>query len=70
MKKIIGALLIGMIWMGGGCAHYNITLNNNNVISTRGRPQYDKATDTYRFKDSLGKPGMVPAFRVKEISPQ
>jgi hypothetical protein len=71
MKYIILLLLAGCVGLGAGCAqHYNITLTNNNMISTVGKPKYDKATDTYQFQDSFGRPGSVPAFRIKEIAPQ
>jgi len=54
-----------------GCARrYNITLSNNHVMSTTNRPKYDKATDSYKFKDGQGRPSSLPAFRIKEIAPQ
>ena len=54
-----------------GCArHYRITLTNNNVITTTSRPKLDEATSTYRYKDSLGRPASMPAFRIKTIEPQ
>lgn len=53
-----------------GCAQrYKITLQNHQIISTSSRPKFDKATQTYRFKDSSGRPAVVPAFRVREIEP-
>jgi ABC-type Fe3+-hydroxamate transport system substrate-binding protein len=70
MKQCL-LLLIGLAFMTSGCVrHYNITLSNNNVISTRGKPKFDKATGTYQFKDANGRPSSVPAFRIKEIAPQ
>jgi hypothetical protein len=63
--------MIALACLATGCvSHYNITLTNNNVMSTRGKPKYDKATDTYQFKDAFGRPASVPAFRIKEIAPQ
>ena len=71
MKPALLPLLIACLCLGCGCAqHYNITLSNNNMMSSRGRPKYDKATDTFKFKDSYGRMLSVPAFRVKEIAPQ
>jgi hypothetical protein len=71
MKLFLSLLLVGLGCTAIGCSqHYNITLSNNNMMSTRGKPKYDKATDTYKFTDSMGRPGSVPAFRVKEIAPQ
>jgi len=71
MKQFLLILLAGLMSAASGCSqHYNITLSNNNVMSTRGKPKYDEATSTYKFTDALGRPGSVPAFRVKEIAPQ
>jgi hypothetical protein len=71
MKPFVLSLLIGGACLGSGCArHYNITLTNNNVMSTVGKPKYDQATDSYQFKDAFGRPASVPAFRIKEIAPQ
>ncbi len=70
MKQCL-LLLLGLVFMTSGCVrHYNMTLSNNHVMSTRGKPKFDKATGTYQFKDANGKPSSVPAFRVKEIAPQ
>jgi len=53
-----------------GCAqHYRVTLRNYQEMTTTSRPKFDRATETYRFKDDTGKPVVIPAFRVKEISP-
>jgi hypothetical protein len=53
-----------------GCAqHYRVTLRNYQEMTTSSRPKFDRATETYRFKDSEGKQVVIPAFRVKEISP-
>ena len=71
MKQRLSALLLGLACLANGCVNrYTITLTNNNIMTTRGKPQYDKATDTYKFTDPLGRPGSVPAFRIKEIAPQ
>ena len=50
-----------------GCVRYKVTLTNGNEFTTRGKPKLDKATSVYRYKDSQGKPSMVPALRVREI---
>lgn len=53
-----------------GCAQpYKITLRNQQQLTTSSRPKFDKATQTYRFKDSSGRPVVLPGFRVKEIEP-
>ena len=53
-----------------GCAQrYRLTMHNRQELTTTSRPKYDKATQTYRFKDDAGRPAVIPAFRVKEIEP-
>ena len=70
-SKYLLLLAMSLTCFATGCVtHYNITLTNNNMISTRGKPKYDKATDTYKFTDAFGRPGSIPAFRIKEIAPQ
>ncbi len=72
MKNNFLPVFLGLVVFSlAGCArHYNITLTNNNVISTTGKPKYSKTNDTYYFKDARGKPASVPGFRIKEIGPQ
>ena len=71
MKTFLFLPLIGAACLAAGCAqHYNITLSNNNMMSCRGKPKYDKASDSFKFKDGYGRLVSVPAFRVKEIAPQ
>jgi hypothetical protein len=53
-----------------GCAQrYKVTLRNHQEYVTSGKPEFDKATQTYRFKDSSGKEMILPGFRVKDIEP-
>jgi hypothetical protein len=68
--KISRWLLVPALLVSGCASHYNITLNNGNMITTRGKPKYDAVTSSYQYKDSNGRPGSLPAFRVKEIAPQ
>lgn len=71
MKTFLFPLMVAVACLASGCAqHYNITLSNNNMMSCRGKPKYDKASDSFKFKDGYGRLVSVPAFRVKEIAPQ
>jgi len=71
LKETMNRLLLffstSVLVMGGCARHYKITLNNNNVITTRSKPKLDQASGTYLFKDALGRPASLPAFRIKEI---
>jgi ABC-type Fe3+-hydroxamate transport system substrate-binding protein len=64
------ALLLFAMTICCGCAQrYKITLQNHQTMMTSSRPKLDKATQTYRFKDSSGRPVILPSFRVREIEP-
>jgi uncharacterized lipoprotein YajG len=65
--RAIGCLVL--ICLLAGCARYQITLSNNNTITTRGRPKLNKEKTAYEFKDARGRTNSVPVFRVKEIAP-
>ena len=68
MKYLLSLLFVLLL---AGCArHYNITLSNNNVLTTTGKPRYNTTNDTYEFKDSFGKRTSIPAFKIKEIAVQ
>jgi hypothetical protein len=68
MKRLVLILLPWCVLCG--CAQtYKITLRNHQQITTSSRPKFDKASETYRFKDGSGNQVVLPAFRVKEIEP-
>jgi hypothetical protein len=68
MKRLVLTLLPLCVLCG--CAQtYKITLRNHQELTTSSRPKFDKATETYRFKDASGNQVVLPAFRVKEIAP-
>lgn len=70
MKKTLVMLLaLGVSTLAGCSNRYQITLNNSHTITARGKPKFDKATNTYRFKDAKGKPSYVPALNVRQIEP-
>jgi ABC-type Fe3+-hydroxamate transport system substrate-binding protein len=67
--KHLSILLLVLLLVG--CAqHYNITLSNNNVLTSTGKPRYNRTNETYEFKDSFGKTTSIPAFKIKEIAAQ
>ena len=68
MKTLLS--LVALLSLVGCAQHYNITLSNNNVITSKGRPHYNKTNETYEFKDSFGRTTSVPAFKIKEIAAQ
>jgi hypothetical protein len=70
MKTALSLVVLSVAVLTGCARHYNITLTNDHVMSTSSRPKYDKATDSFKFKDPQGRPSSVPAFRIKEIAPQ
>ena len=71
MKAFLPVVLLALAAVCSGCVpRYTITLNNNNVITARGKPKYDSTTSTYRYTDSNGRENAVAAVRVKEIAPR
>ena len=67
--KLFAVLLLALTTCCGCAQRYKVTLHNHQEYTTSSRPQFDKATQTYRFKDSSGRPMVLPGFRVKEIEP-
>jgi hypothetical protein len=69
MRRIVWLLLA--LPLCSGCAtHYNITLDNGEVITARGKPKYDAARSGYFFTDATGNPSYISQLRVHEIAPQ
>jgi ABC-type Fe3+-hydroxamate transport system substrate-binding protein len=62
--------LLALLSLVGCAQHYNITLSNNNVLTSKGKPHYNRTNETYEFKDSYGKKTSIPVFKVKEIAAQ
>jgi len=70
MTRLCGLILVSATLLAGCARHYQITLNNNNMIGTTSKPRLNKTGDAYEFKDGAGKPTSVPAGRVKQIEPR
>jgi hypothetical protein len=70
MKLIASLVLICLVFTPGCVRRYEVTLTNQRVITTHGKPKYDKEQSTFRFKDSEGRVHVVPAFTVREIAPR
>ena len=59
-----------MLLIGVGCAsRYKVTLTNDGVITSKGKPRLNQDKSAYEFKDIQGKRRSIPAFRIKEIEP-
>jgi hypothetical protein len=68
--RVFASVSLLLLTVFCGCAQrYKVTLRNHQEIVTSSRPEFDKATQTYRFKDSSGKEVVLPGFRVKDIAP-
>ena len=64
------ALALLLVLLSSGCARrYAMTLSNNNVITTKGRPKLNQAETAFHYTDLAGEKGSIPRFRVKEIAP-
>jgi hypothetical protein len=65
----ISLLLLALALCAGCASNYNITLNNGEVVTSRGKPKLDKGKTGYYFTDASGNPDYVSLGRVKEIAP-
>ena len=63
-------LLLALILCAGCARIYNITLNDGDVITSRGKPIFDQARSGYIYTDADGHTTYISELRVKEIEPQ
>jgi len=70
MKFLASLALLSLVLTAGCVSRYDVTLTNQRVITAHGKPKYNKADGTFRFKDAEGKQQVVPSFTVKEITPR
>lgn len=63
-------LALGVALAGAGCSRfYNITTNSGRVMTSRGKPHYDKENAVFVFKDVHGEERRIPAGSVSGIAP-
>jgi hypothetical protein len=62
-------LLCGAGLLSGCTSLYNVTFTHGSVLTVKGRPKLDPATDTYSFSDVAGRRYKVPALTVRQIEP-
>lgn len=70
MHKNLLLAFLSFLLLTGCASHYNITLNNNHVITTFSKPKMNQAGDAYVFKDRAGNMTSIPAGNVKLIEPR
>ena len=61
------SLLLGLALLTG-CVKYQVTLNNGQSFTVLGKPKYDAANHTYRYKAG-GQEREISAGRVISINP-
>lgn len=52
-----------------GCRTYKMTLNNGEVVTARGKPQYDSAKGSWTYTDGAGKKQVISAVSVRNVQP-
>jgi hypothetical protein len=63
-------LLVVCALLTGGCARfYNITTNSGRVVTSRGKPHYDRENSVIVFTDVRGERRTLPAGSVSQIAP-
>jgi hypothetical protein len=61
---------LGLMIVCAGCArNYNITTTSGRVITSRGKPHYDKEGAVFVFTDANGQERQIPAGSVSQIAP-
>jgi len=70
MKRLVSLVLLSLVVSAGCVRRYEVTLTNQRVITSHGKPKYDKEQGIFRFKDAEGKEHIVPSFTVREIAPR
>jgi len=64
------SIALGLALLGTGCVrYYNITTNSGRIITSHGKPHYDKANGVFVFKDVQDQERRIPAGSVAGISP-
>jgi hypothetical protein len=69
-SKMALLVLVTIAGLLAGCArNYNITTTSGRVISSKGKPHYNKENGVFNFTDGLGEKRSIPAGSVMQISP-
>ena len=66
MQKLILAACCALS-LTGCSSEYIIATTDGQLISTDGKPKWDKDTDMYRFEDSEDRDQEIPKSSVKQI---
>jgi hypothetical protein len=68
--KTLPCLALTALLLTPGCVrHYKVTLDNQQVTTTHGKPKVDQKRGVVTFKDAEGQRRTVPIFTVKQIEP-
>ncbi len=70
MKLIASLVLLSLVFTAGCVRRWEVTLTNQHVITSHGKPKLDKEKGTVRFKDAEGRVHVVPWFTVREFAPR
>lgn len=73
MKSLLtsSCLMALALLLTPGCApRYQITLTNQNLVTTHGKPKVDKQKGLVSFTDAEGRKQVIPLFTVRTIEPR
>ena len=63
-------LALGLTLLASGCVrYYNVTTTSGRVMTSKGKPHYDKENSVFVFTDVRGEKRSVPAGSVRQIAP-
>jgi hypothetical protein len=71
MKSLLplALLMVAAFFLGGCARNYNITTNGGRVITSQGKPKYDREISAFVYKDARGEQRTIPAGSVRQIAP-
>ena len=70
MKTIALVSLLALGLCAGCHTQYDIRMTNGQVITSRGKPHFDKDSNRYMFINANGDQDSISSLRVSQIAPQ
>jgi hypothetical protein len=64
-----GLALALMLPVAGCARNYNIYTNSGRIITSRGKPHYDKANSMFTYTDMHGDKSSIAVGTVRQIEP-
>ena len=66
----VAVFVLALLLMPGCASRYQMTLSNQHVVTTHGKPKVDKKLGTVSYTDAEGKKHVIPSITVLKIEPR